>query len=233
MDYLFYASGAITIGWLLYTTTNRAVRNFKRFWRNQIASRALLENTVKRFFPSAAERQQEQHDRDREHVDQLLMSARRSRAQILELTQWFADYTRTTQALDNLPGRDGRQLVDEITSIERDISEALTRFQYNLKSAIAAYTRGANLLERFEAQQDVKQTAARNTTVQSSSPSNSVVVESTGLETLSDAGTYMVYYPASNATSQMTGQQIKQQVARGTRLNIDLFVCGPAQSFQR
>jgi hypothetical protein len=232
MDYLFYASGAITIGWFLYTSTDRAVRNFRRFWRNQIASRALLENTVKRFFPNAAERQQEQHDRDQQHIDQLLMSARGARSQILDLTQWFADYTRTTQALDNLPGRTSRELVDEIATIERDISEALTRFQYNLKSAIAAYTRGANLLERFEAQQDVKQTAARNTTVEPSG-TKQVVVESTGLETLSDSATYMVYYPGSNATSQMTGQQIKQQVARGTRINIDLFICGPAQSFQR
>ncbi len=230
MDYLVYTTGAITIGWLGYTVTHNSIRKIRKFWRDQIKTRALFRNTIGRLFLSEDERQRDRQDRDQQHIDELLQNARESRDRLLALTQWFADYTRTTQALDALPGRTSRRLVDELAKVEQDIAQSLTMFQRNLKSAIAAYTHGSNLLERFEAQQDSKATAQANTQRQ---PSQQVIIEATGAESLSDAVVYMVYYPATNATTQMTGAQIKQELARGMRINQDIFVCGPAANFAR
>ncbi|MFQ3615881.1 MAG: hypothetical protein SNJ57_09370 [Cyanobacteriota bacterium] len=233
MEYFIYTAGAISIGWLVYSITHQTVRNTHRFWREQIQTRALFSRTIGRFFLTEDERSRTQLDHDQRHIDELLRDARESRDRLLTLTQWFADPTRTTSALDNLPGRTSRQLVDELARIDQDITQAIGQFQRNLKGAIASYTRGTNLVDRFEAMQSSANTQKANTTQSSSGTNNQVVVETTVLQDIADNIIYMVYYPTGNASAQMTGSQIKEEIARGLKINKDFFICGPAANFGR
>lgn len=228
MEYFVYTAGAITLGWLLYTITHNTVRKSRRFWREQIKTRALFSRTIGRFFITEEEQHRTRLDVDQRHIDTLLKDSRESRDRLLALTQWFADPSRTTQALDNLPGRTSRQLVDELAKIEQDISQSITLFQRNLKGAIAAYTRGTNLLERFET---IQGNANTQRDTQAASGTQQVVIETTPLELINDAVIYMVFYPAGSASAQLTGLQIKQAIAQGSKLNQDFYICGPAANF--
>jgi len=236
MEYFVYTSGAVTLIWIVYTIISNTQRKAWRFWREQIQTRALFSRTVGRFFMTGEERNHTRIDADQKHVDQLLHDARESRDHLLALTQWFSDPSRTTNALDNLPGRTSRQLVDELAKIEQDIVQALGQFQRNLKAAIASYTRSTNLLDRFEAMQDNANTQKdadfyRYQATKESRAQQQVVIETTGLETLNDTVIYMVFYPAGAVSTQMTASQIKQAIASGAKLNQDFFICGPAASF--
>lgn len=232
MEYFVYTSGAITLGWLCYSITHNAVRKTRRFWREEIKTRALFSRTIGRFFLTEDERNRTRLDFDQSHINELLKDARESRDRLLSLTQWFADPARTTAALDNLPGRTSRQLVDELAKIELDITQALVQFQRNLKGAIASYTRGTNLVDRFEAMQGSANTQKSGAQPNSTAEPN-VIVETTALSDINDAIVYMVYYPSSNASAQMTGAQIKQEIASGSKLNHDFYICGPAANFGR
>ncbi len=235
MEYFVYTAGAITLGWLGYTITHSTTRNARRFWREQIKTRALFSRTIGRFFMTEEDRNHTRLDADQKHVDQLLHDARESRDHLLALTQWFSDPSRTTNALDNLPGRTSRQLVDELAKIEQDIVQSQKQFQRNLKAAIASYTRGTNLLDRFETMQGNANTQkdAASTQYQATNgkAQQQVIIETAGLESINDNVIYMVFYPTSAASAQLTGLQIKQAIAQGSKLNQDIFICGPAANF--
>lgn len=236
MEYFVYTAGAVTLLWIGYTIINNTHRNVRRFWREQIQTRALFSRTFGKFFMTVEERNHTRLDADQKHVDKLLQDARESRDRLLALSQWFSEPGRTTNALDNLPGRTSRQLVDELAKIEQDIAKALGQFQLNLKASIASYTRGANLLERFEAMQgtaSMQKDADYRYQETKEGKAHQVVIETVGLESINDTVIYMMYYPAGGVMQKATGAQVKQAIASGSKLNQDFFICGPASSFDK